>query len=80
MFNHRAPFLTPCSIAGEGGTFALFHGLYPPQRVDYSKDRVLTGDFISDPDNHYHSRDLLRRLRWPLLIWVGYIDILSAFY
>ncbi|KAG7440895.1 potassium transporter [Guyanagaster necrorhizus] len=57
---------------GEGGSFALYQGLYPPKEKDYDADRTLTGDY---------GRELMRmspspvkatmkeKLRWPLLLW-----------
>ncbi|KAH8091723.1 potassium transporter [Cristinia sonorae] len=52
---------------GEGGTFALFQGLFPPQDKDFDADRTLTGD--SHKQNPNDSAKLSPKLRWPLLIW-----------
>ncbi|KAI4518197.1 potassium transporter [Schizophyllum commune Loenen D] len=52
---------------GEGGTFALYQGIYPPEERDYDKDRALTGDSIRVPSSN---KSTVRRFfRWPLLIW-----------
>ncbi|TCD71664.1 hypothetical protein EIP91_005430 [Steccherinum ochraceum] len=51
---------------GEGGTFALFQGLYPPEDKDFDADRTLTGDSYKQT-SAFTSR-LSYRLRWPLLI------------
>lgn len=32
--------------SGEGGTFALFQGLFPPEDNDFDSDRTLTGIWI----------------------------------
>ena len=54
--------------AGEGGTFALFQGLYPPEDPDLD-DRLLTGDTLTG--NKSIKKSALREsFRWPLLAWV----------
>ncbi|KAK7685797.1 hypothetical protein QCA50_011143 [Cerrena zonata] len=53
---------------GEGGTFALFQGLFPQEEKDYDADRTLTGDSYKaqkSPKNY----KIASQLRWPLLIW-----------
>ncbi|SJL07638.1 uncharacterized protein ARMOST_10988 [Armillaria ostoyae] len=57
---------------GEGGSFALYQGLYPPKEKDYEADRTLTGDYGQElkrmspgPVN----ATLKEKLRWPLLLW-----------
>ncbi|KAF9644319.1 potassium transporter [Thelephora ganbajun] len=55
---------------GEGGSFALFQGLYPPSRQDTDSDRVLTGDSTSDKTKSVSgSGHIPNRFRWPLFIW-----------
>ena len=56
---------------GEGGSFALYQGLYPGAEKDFDADRTLTGE------SHEHHRPLSEhsisfkdRIRFPLLIWV----------
>ncbi|KAE9409281.1 potassium transporter [Gymnopus androsaceus JB14] len=53
---------------GEGGPFALFQGLYPPEQKDLDKDRVLTGESYTQP-----SRDsgtwFKNVIQVPLLVW-----------
>ncbi|PPR03507.1 hypothetical protein CVT24_006995 [Panaeolus cyanescens] len=52
---------------GEGGSFALYQGLYPREELDFDADRTLTGD----SSLHKYSlkeRSIKERLRWPLLI------------
>lgn len=58
---------------GEGGTFALYQGLYPPTPLDFDADRTLTGDsgdykVKSTPKT---GRALGETVRWPLLVWVS---------
>ncbi|KAH9941952.1 potassium transporter [Amylocystis lapponica] len=52
---------------GEGGTFALFQGLYPPEEKDFDADRTLTGD--SAKFSVRQPAKLTSKLRWPLLAW-----------
>ncbi|KAL1745592.1 potassium transporter [Schizophyllum fasciatum] len=53
---------------GEGGTFALYQGIYPPEVIDHNKDRALTGDSIRVSSSNKSSASR-RFFRWPLLIW-----------
>lgn len=57
---------------GEGGSFALFQGLYPPPRQDIDSDRVLTGDSAYKAKSVSNSGHISNRFRWPLLVWVSY--------
>ncbi|KAL4246799.1 Potassium transporter [Abortiporus biennis] len=52
---------------GEGGSFALFQGLFPPEHKDFDSDRILTGD--SSLKNPSLTAKLPERWRWPLLLW-----------
>ncbi|KAG6848963.1 hypothetical protein H0H93_012435 [Arthromyces matolae] len=53
---------------GEGGTFALFQGLFPPVRRDYDADRTLTGDSQTETlSEHSGRRHIWEGLRWPFL-------------
>ncbi|KAF8627713.1 hypothetical protein AX15_004284 [Amanita polypyramis BW_CC] len=62
---------------GEGGTFAIYQGLYPPADEDHEADRTLTVDSSQDRKGHYDmatsflisKRRIAKVLRWPLLIW-----------
>ena len=56
---------------GEGGSFALFQGLYPPPRQDMDSDRVLTGDSAYKAKSVSGTGHLPKRLRWPIFAWVG---------
>ena len=56
---------------GEGGSFALFQGLYPPPREDADSDRVLTGDSAYKTKSIRASGHISDRFRWPLLTWVS---------
>ncbi|TFK33003.1 potassium transporter [Crucibulum laeve] len=57
---------------GEGGSFALYMGLYPAKDKDFDADRTLTGE-------SYHGKEfketlpfsmrLKNKARWPLLLW-----------
>ncbi|KIY68292.1 potassium transporter [Cylindrobasidium torrendii FP15055 ss-10] len=55
---------------GEGGSFALFQGIYPRRPRDTSADRTLTGDYTNGKMTAPKPTKTLReRMRWPLLIW-----------
>lgn len=56
---------------GEGGSFALFQGLYPPPNQDNDGDRVLTGDSAYRAKSFSNSGHIPNRFRWPLLAWVS---------
>ncbi|KAH8091688.1 potassium transporter [Cristinia sonorae] len=59
-------FIAP--LFGEGGTFALFQGLYPPEHKNLEEDRVLTGDDSKKAEFESTSK-MSPRFRWPLLLW-----------
>jgi hypothetical protein len=64
-------FLWP---VGEGGTFALFQGLFPPEHEDFDSDRTLTGDSFNKTatgDKSSTGRKLKEAFTWPLFIWVN---------
>ncbi|PAV24186.1 potassium transporter [Pyrrhoderma noxium] len=58
---------------GEGGSFALYHGLFPPKLSNADTDRVLTGDQYAFNKNGSFSSSgstlSLAKLKWPLLSW-----------
>jgi KUP system potassium uptake protein len=56
---------------GEGGTFALFQGLFPPEDKDFDADRTLTGDSVNKATSFGNSGSLQLKetFRWPLLFW-----------
>ncbi|KAF8627441.1 hypothetical protein AX17_006255 [Amanita inopinata Kibby_2008] len=61
---------------GEGGTFALYQTLFPPDDDDHEADRTLTLDnhehkFPPDQQPSFQSdkRRIGKHLRWPLLFW-----------
>ncbi|PVG00638.1 potassium transporter [Serendipita vermifera] len=55
---------------GEGGTFALFHGIFPPKHVDYEGERALTTDSgWKTPSNTSSIKTVLDKFRWPLISW-----------
>ncbi|KAJ7600944.1 potassium transporter [Mycena floridula] len=56
---------------GEGGTFALYQGLYPPEDKDFDGDRTLTGDsYMQEKGTSSTQTSRLHdKMRWPLLIW-----------
>lgn len=57
---------------GEGGTFALFHGLNPPKAHDVNADRTLTGETIIHGMRFViQKKSFMSRIRWPLLICVS---------
>ncbi|PPQ85166.1 hypothetical protein CVT25_004173 [Psilocybe cyanescens] len=53
---------------GEGGSFALYQGLYPREDVDVDADRTLTGETLNGQENQ-KPRTLKEKARWPLLLW-----------
>ncbi|KAF8870459.1 potassium transporter [Infundibulicybe gibba] len=53
---------------GEGGSFALYQGLYPPEDKDFDSDRTLTGD-SQQGAKRTKMPYLKETFRWPLLLW-----------
>ncbi|KIJ49086.1 hypothetical protein M422DRAFT_777639 [Sphaerobolus stellatus SS14] len=53
---------------GEGGCFALYHGLMPPSHPSAEEDRSLTGDSIKG-NNSTREKNTLRRFKWFILPW-----------
>jgi len=56
---------------GEGGSFALYQGLFPPRDIDYDDDRTLTGLSIDREARPPPRTTFKDHLRWPLLILVS---------
>lgn len=56
---------------GEGGSFALYQGLFPPADKDYDEDRTLTGESLTGEtlSDYSGGRRISKKLRWPMLIW-----------
>ncbi|KAG8988684.1 hypothetical protein FRB94_002992 [Tulasnella sp. JGI-2019a] len=55
---------------GEGGTFALYHGLFPPDTRDDDDDRALTGDSaMMLASSTKSSAEALSGWKWFLLPW-----------
>ncbi|KAJ7288009.1 potassium transporter [Mycena rebaudengoi] len=54
---------------GEGGSYALYQGLYPPDDSDGDLDRTLTGDSFKVESHHSSNLKLGERFRVPLLAW-----------
>ncbi|KAJ6621773.1 potassium transporter [Mycena sp. CBHHK59/15] len=52
---------------GEGGSYALYQGLYPPEDSDGNLDRTLTGDSYKVASRK--SSTISERFRLPLLFW-----------
>ncbi|KAF8139183.1 potassium transporter [Mycena galopus ATCC 62051] len=52
---------------GEGGSYALYQGLYPPEEHDGDLDRTLTGDSYKLANRP--SSTISERFRLPLLAW-----------
>lgn len=59
------------NFSGEGGTYALFQGLFPPKHNDFDDDRTLTGDSFKKQGSESSSSKLSPKLWWPLLIMVS---------
>ncbi|KIY45499.1 potassium transporter [Fistulina hepatica ATCC 64428] len=57
------------TTGGEGGTFALYQGIYPREDPDIDSGRTLTGDSTHWKAATIHSDTLKRKLRWGILIW-----------
>lgn len=53
---------------GEGGSFALYQGLYPKQEMSVDADRTLTGESLTR--DSVSKTTIKERARWPLLFWV----------
>lgn len=58
------------TMQGEGGSFALYQGVYPPEERDVDSDRVLTGDSVTLQTSVGSRGKLIKKLRWPLFVWV----------
>ncbi|KAG8799422.1 hypothetical protein FRC16_005165 [Serendipita sp. 398] len=56
---------------GEGGTFALYHGIFPPKSINYDEDRALTTDsgWKTPSSTSTSTITLLGKSRWLLLAW-----------
>jgi KUP system potassium uptake protein len=62
---------THLSFVGEGGTFALYQGLFPRAQEDPDADRVLTGETYKGRKNDTSTSPRIAKYwKWPLLIWV----------
>ena len=64
------PFFSDFGTTGEGGSFALFQALYPPEEQNLDEDRTLTGE------SHFGkskkpAKTFKDKARWPLLLWVS---------
>ncbi|KAF8799021.1 potassium transporter, partial [Phlegmacium glaucopus] len=53
---------------GEGGSFALFQALYPPQDQNLDEDRTLSGE-SNFGRGRAVARTFRQKARWPLLLW-----------
>lgn len=66
--------------SGEGGSFALFQGLFPREDNDFDADRTLTGDSLLKPSIRSTGKPKIKEgFRWPLLLWVIKSCLLSLF-
>ncbi|KAG8800880.1 hypothetical protein FRC19_008514 [Serendipita sp. 401] len=56
---------------GEGGTFALYHGIFPPKPTNHNEDRTLTTESgWKTPSSAFTTTvTLLGRIKWLLLAW-----------
>ncbi|KAF8519080.1 potassium transporter [Gautieria morchelliformis] len=54
---------------GEGGCFALYHGLLPPRHTSAEDDRSLTGEWGLKGKPTRQAIDNLMRFKWVLLPW-----------
>jgi hypothetical protein len=69
---YNPPFFSDFGTTGEGGSFALFQALYPPDKQNVDEDRALTGEL----ENHFGksrkpAKTFKDKARWPLLLWVS---------
>lgn len=62
---------------GEGGTFALYQGLYPPE-LDYSDEDSLLesptakeSEAVSYVNPNAQLSTISPKYRWPLFVWVS---------
>ncbi|TFK27651.1 potassium transporter [Coprinopsis marcescibilis] len=53
---------------GEGGSFALYQGIYPRTEQDFGEDRALTGD-SQDFKPHVKKQTFKQKIQFPLLLW-----------
>lgn len=53
---------------GEGGSFALYQGIYPRAEKDHDADRTLTGD-SAQTGGPMRSNSLKTKIQFPLLLW-----------
>ena len=61
---------------GEGGTFALYQGLFPPDAKNDDDDRSLTGDSAAlRASSKRSSAEKLAPVKWFLLPWVGILGV-----
>lgn len=60
IYANRSEKLMQISLTGEGGTFALFQGLYPKNDIDGPNE---------DRTTQLHHRRWLSKIQWPLKIW-----------
>lgn len=62
------------TMEGEGGTFALYQGLFPREETDDDDDRTLTGDSaMLRASSRRSSAEKLAPIKWFLLPWVCYL-------
>lgn len=54
---------------GEGGSFALYQGIYPRAEKDHDADRTLTGESVSSY-GAMKKNSLKSKIQFPLLLWV----------
>ncbi|KAI0072602.1 potassium transporter [Panus rudis PR-1116 ss-1] len=54
---------------GEGGTFALYQGIYPPRQHDEITGRILSDYSIGAESKNTKTTRMSNKFRWPLLIW-----------
>jgi KUP system potassium uptake protein len=55
-------------MEGEGGSFALFQALYPPDEKNLDEDRTLSGESHFGKSKKVAST-FKEKARWPLLLW-----------
>ncbi|THG94244.1 hypothetical protein EW026_g7186 [Hermanssonia centrifuga] len=63
---------------GEGGTYALFQGLFPPERKDPEADRILTGDSFKKSVVSKTKREALVASSSPHGVFTPAVSVTSA--
>ena len=70
VVHNKWAFSVNSGAAGEGGSFALYQGLYPRDEQNLDEDRTLSGESYFGKSRNV-AKTLKEKARWPLLLWVS---------